>query len=167
MHEPIRMVTDADLDEILELNRLAVPAVSDVDRSAMEWFAENAHSFLVAPDGRGGVVGFLIGLAGPGLPYSSLNYQWFCGHYDRFVYVDRVVVSETARDRGLGTEFYDRFVELGRADGHDLLTAEVNLVPPNDGSLRFHDRYGFECVGEQDTEGGSKRVSLLAKRFAP
>jgi predicted GNAT superfamily acetyltransferase len=33
----------------------------------------------------------------------------------------------------------------------------------NEGSLRFHHRIGFVEVGQQDTDGGTKRVSLLAK----
>ena len=164
MHSSIRTVVAADLEQILELNRLAVPAVSDVGRGEMEWFAEVAHSFLVAagPDDR--VDGFLIGLT-PGLPYASLPYRWFGEQYERFIYVDRVVVAESGRNQGLGTRFYDSFVERGVADGHDTLTAEVNVKPMNDGSLRFHDRYGFESVGQQDTEGGKKRVSLLAKHL--
>ena len=27
------------------------------------------------------------------------------------------------------------------------VTAEVNIHPPNPGSMRFHDRHGFEQVG--------------------
>jgi predicted GNAT superfamily acetyltransferase len=30
-------------------------------------------------------------------------------------------------------------------------------------SLRFHERLGFEPVGEQQTEGGDKRVRLLVR----
>ena len=41
----------------------------------------------------------------------------------------------------------------------------MNVRPRNDGSLRFHQRYGFTAVGEQDTEGGAKRVTLLEKRL--
>ncbi len=40
--------------------------------------------------------------------------------------------------------------------------AEVNIEPHNHVSLKFHDRYGFSPVGEQDNEGGTKRVVMLA-----
>ena len=42
-----------------------------------------------------------------------------------------------------------------------ILTCEVNLKPPNDGSILFHEKYGFEQVGTQETDGGEKEVSLM------
>ena len=47
-------------------------------------------------------------------------------------------------------------------EGHELLLAEVNTRPRNDISLRFHERYGFEPVGERDSEDGTKTVVMLA-----
>ena len=161
----IRVVTDADLDEILEHNNAAVPAVNALDRADLEWFAGKAHSFLVAPAGDGSVAGYVIGLDGPGVDYDSENYEWFSARYERFIYVDRIVVAASQRGKGLGWLLYDEFAARGRADGHEVLLAEVNVKPRNDGSLRFHDRYGFTSVGEQDTEGGTKRVTLLEKRL--
>jgi len=38
-------------------------------------------------------------------------------------------------------------------------------APRNDESLVFHERFGFEEVGQQNTSGGSKRVSLLVKEL--
>ena len=43
-----------------------------------------------------------------------------------------------------------------------VLFCEVNLRPRNDRSLAFHAAVGFREVGQQDTDGGNKRVSLLA-----
>ncbi|MFQ5556690.1 MAG: GNAT family N-acetyltransferase [Acidimicrobiales bacterium] len=161
-----RPMSRSDLDAVLELNNAAVPAVNELTMADLEWFAEVAHTFLVVDRGGGGdgsVAGFLIGLDGPGLDYHSLNYRWFSERYDRFVYVDRIVVAESARGRGTGGSLYDAFAVEGRADGHHVMLAEVNLRPPNAGSLRFHRRHGFVRVGEQDTEGGAKRVTLLAR----
>jgi hypothetical protein len=42
-----------------------------------------------------------------------------------------------------------------------VLTCEVNLRPPNEGSLRFHRRLGFREVGRQETPYGAL-VTLLA-----
>ncbi len=165
MSPSIRLVAEPDLDPILALNNAAVPAVNPLEPADLEWFVEVAHSFLVQPDGNGSVVGFVIGLDGPGLDYDSLNYAWFSERYDRFVYVDRIVVAESGRGTGVGRSLYDRFGERSRADGHEVLLAEVNIWPRNEDSLRFHERYGFKSVGEQDTEGGAKRVTLLEKRL--
>ena len=180
----IRTVRSTDLVEVLEHNNAAVPAVNELDRSALDWFVAHAAEFLVIESGviesgvieggviEGGVIeggepgltGFLVGL-GPGLDYPSLNYRWFSARYDDFVYVDRVVVAAAGRGAGVGTRLYDEFARRGRERGAPVMLAEVNLVPANPGSLRFHGRHGFVPVGEQDTEGGRKRVSLLERRL--
>lgn len=163
----LRPAVDADLDEILVHNNDAVPAVNGLSRRDLEWFLEQAHTFLVAEalQEAAGVAGFLIGLTGPGLEYPSANYAWFGERYDRFAYVDRVVVAASGRGLGVGTALYDEFARRGRGDGHDVLLAEVNIVPRNDVSLAFHAARGFVSVGEQDTEGGAKRVTMLEKRL--
>lgn len=173
----LRPAVDADLDEILVHNNDAVPAVNGLSRRDLEWFLEQAHTFLVAEApvaeapvaealrDAAGVAGFLIGLTGPGLEYPSANYAWFGERYDRFAYVDRVVVAASGRGLGVGTALYDEFARRGRGDGHDVLLAEVNIVPRNDVSLAFHAARGFVSVGEQDTEGGAKRVTMLEKRL--
>ena len=158
----IRFVTDADLDEILVHNNTAVPAVNALTRADLENFVRVAHSFLVIDSPDGAIAGFMIGL-GPGTDYDSLNYAWFSARYDSFVYVDRIVVAETGRGMGVGTRLYDEFGRRGRADDHAVMLAEVNIEPRNDVSLAFHEARGFVSVGEQDTEGGAKRVTLLEK----
>ena len=162
---PIRTVTSDDLAGILDLNNAAVPAVNALEASDLDWFASVAHSFLVHPAADGSVAGFLIGLDGPGLDYESLNYAWFSERYEQFIYVDRIVVDAAGRGAGVGRSLYDTFGARGVEHGHHTLVAEVNVRPRNERSLRFHERYGFRPVGEQDTDGGAKRVSLLEKRL--
>lgn len=156
----IRDVTAADLPVVVEMNRAAMPAVSDASLEDMAWYAEHAAYFKVATDGDA-LCGFLIAFT-PGASYGSENYRWFQARYADFVYVDRIVVADGARGRGLGQRFYEdveRFA-LGRAT---RITCEVNIRPRNEGSLRFHSRLGFEEAGTQDTEGGKKAVALLVK----
>ena len=94
--------------------------------------------------------------------YFSENYRWFAARYEEFVYVDRVVVAEERRGSGVGRAFYEDIIEFSFSRAPVLL-CEVNVKPRNDRSLRFHERFGFAEVGQLDTEGGSKRVSLLAR----
>ncbi len=47
----------------------------------------------------------------------------------------------------------------------EIMTCEVNLRPPNESSMRFHERYGFEQIGSQATEGGAKEVALMALKL--
>ena len=160
-----RRATPDDLERLLELNNEAVPAVNELTADELSWFLEVAHLFPVAEDpGSGEVVALLVGLDGPGLAYQSFNYAFFCEQarrrQDRFLYVDRVVVHPSAWGRGLARAMYRLLIES--ADGHTCLCAEVNTVPRNDRSLEFHERYGFEVVGEQSDEVTGKTVSMFA-----
>jgi predicted GNAT superfamily acetyltransferase len=44
------------------------------------------------------------------------------------------------------------------------MTCEYNLHPKNEESRLFHQRYGFQEVGTEETENGRKTVSLQIKR---
>ncbi len=158
----LRPATPDDLRVVLPMNNAAVPAVGHLDAASLSVLAEQARWFTVAERG-GELVAFLMGLHGPGLTYESLNYRAFCERYPQgFLYVDRVVVRADQRGQGLGGLLYQAFVDWGRLDGATVLAAEVNVRPRNDGSLRFHRRFGFRPIGEQDTDGGAKRVQFLA-----
>ena len=174
----IRPAEPADLDRLLELNNAAVPAVNELTADEMAWFLEVAWCSLVAVlsgdgspgDGSSGdgpaggePVALLVGLDGPGLGYASHNYAWFSERYERFLYVDRVVVDPSAFRMGLGRAFYEAFMD--RADGHRHLCAEVNTVPRNDRSLAFHDAMGFDAVGEQSDEETGKTVRMYAREL--
>ncbi|MEP3113648.1 GNAT family N-acetyltransferase [Nisaea sp.] len=152
-----------DLALVGVLNEAEIPHVNSIDLAGFIWFLEAADYFRVARDGDK-ILGFLIGFL-PGRPYDSLNYRWFSDKYASFLYVDRIVVSPTARGLGVGRKLYEDFAGFaaGRAE---RLTCEVNLRPPNEGSMRFHQTIGFTEVGRQETEGGTKEVSLLTMNLA-
>lgn len=158
----IRDAVADDLPEILALNEQAVPAVNSIPMEQLEWFALHAAYFRVA-DGDGLVAAFLIGLR-PGTAYESPNYRWFTRHYDDFAYIDRIAVAEHARRYGLATRLYDDFRE-SVGDAVDVMTCEVNLRPPNETSMRFHERYGFRQIASQETDNGAKEVALMEKRL--
>jgi predicted GNAT superfamily acetyltransferase len=123
-----------------------------------------AAAALVADDrGGAGVVAFLIAL-GPGVDYASPNYRFFHDRYPSFRYVDRVVVDPAYARRGIGAALYDLLEDEATGDGVAVLTAEVNVRPPNETSLAFHAARGFAAVGEQDTGGGT-RVRLLVREL--
>ncbi|MDH3620244.1 MAG: GNAT family N-acetyltransferase [Gammaproteobacteria bacterium] len=155
-------VCPADLDAVLALNEASVPHVNSIDLEQMRWFAENAFFFKIASiDGR--LAGFLIGLR-PGLNYGSENYRWFSEHYAEFGYVDRVAVDESARRFGVASRLYDDFAALLRGKV-DHMTCEVNIRPPNESSMRYHETHGFTQVATQETEDGAKKVALMEKKL--
>ena len=160
--DTLRSFVEDDLGAVLALNNAAAPAVNELTSSDLEWFAEISHLFLVSESGIGEerqITGFLIGLLGPGVDYESINYKWFTSRYESFLYVDRVVVGESSWGQGNGRRFYEALAESG--SNQPVMCAEVNIKPRNDRSLIFHEKFGFIPVGEQDTEGGSKRVQLM------
>ena len=155
----IQHSTESDLPYILELNTVAIPAVNLLNmQEGQNLFsqAEYFRSLFLDQD----VIGFLIALA-PGATYESPNYRWFELHYDRFLYVDRIVIDPSQQGNGFGRMFYDKLKEFA-GQKFPRIACEVNLRPKNESSLRFHRRYGFRQVGVQETEGGTKQVSLLA-----
>ena len=156
--------TAADSPDLLSLNEAAIPAVNSIPPSKLAHLHAQSTYLGVARDDTGEVAGFLLALPETA-DYDSLNFGWFRRHYPAFVYIDRIIVSDRARRAGVGSALY-RDLEAHIPAGCPLLTCEVNLRPPNPTSLAFHERMGFGPVGEQDTEGGSKRVCLMAKRLA-
>jgi predicted GNAT superfamily acetyltransferase len=151
-------VTEEDYAAILELNEASTPHVNSIPGSVLEHLHRQSCYCKVAKEGDQ-IVGFLVVLA-ENAHYDSPNFQYFKRHYSSFAYVDRIFVRESHHGRGIGATFYgDLIAELGGEKA--CVTCEVNLRPPNPGSIAFHERMGFRRVAEQDTEGGAKRVSLM------
>ena len=157
----IRPVAGRDLAEVLAINNAAVPAVNQLELEDLEWFIEVSTWFSVVEAGNG-LAGFLLGLGGPGLEYASDNWKWFSERYPQgFGYVDRIVVDPGASGAGIGQALYTTFAAHVRSTGLPRVCCEVNIKPHNERSLVFHEAFGFEAVGEQNTEGGAKRVRLF------
>lgn len=151
---------EADLPAVLALNQAALPHVSALTLEELRQLAHWSGYFRVARDGAQ-VVGFLLALR-EGCPYQSLNYRWFAERYPRFLYIDRVAIADSHHRRGLGTRLYEEL--HGFADRQvPMVACEVNTRPANDASLAFHERLGYRPVGSQETEGGTKSVSLMIR----
>jgi predicted GNAT superfamily acetyltransferase len=175
-----------DLTAIHTINQGEVPAVGTETRDALGHIAAQSLIALVAdlgaasgdtlnaptdaPTGAprndgvsGTVAGFCLVLA-PGADYDSMNYRWFEGRYDDFVYLDRIAIAPAFQRRGLGRTMYGEVERLARElqPGATHFTLEVNLRPRNETSLAFHATLGFAEVGRQETDYGTL-VSLMAK----
>jgi uncharacterized protein len=162
MQIEIRQALPGDLSAVYEINEASVPHVTSISMVEMKTLAAQCCYFGVAwLDGCCG--GFLLALR-PGEDYASPHYRWFSQKYHNFVYVDRIAVAPTGKGLGVGRALY---ADLERAVTPEtqLITCEVNLMPPNPDSIAFHVRLGFEEVGQLESEGGKKRVSLMAKKL--
>ena len=153
-------LTPTDIPRLVELNDAASPAVPITSESEMAALLDSAGFTFAARDGEI-LIGFVIGMRA-GADYASENYRFFDSRSSDFLYVDRIVIDEAQRGSGRGRALYAAVFELARVEALREVTCEVNLDPPNPGSLAFHDRLGFTRIGEQETKGGSVTVALLA-----
>lgn len=155
----LRAASAADADAVLALNQESVAVLSPLSRERLTELAREAAVHRVV-EADGAVVAFLLAFR-EGATYDSPNYRWFAERYDRFLYVDRVVVSSAARGRGAGALLYRDVFEFAATHSVGLVTCEYDLEPPNPVSERFHARFSFREVGRQRLDGG-KLVSLQA-----
>ncbi len=159
----IRKNRPEDLDRLHAINEANVPNVGSVSREALAPLIDLSAMTLVG-EHDGAVAGFILAL-GPGEDYASPNYQWFEKRYAEsgksYLYVDRIAVSDGARGAGLGAALYRLLGELGPKGAP--ICCEVNVAPPNPGSMRFHRRLGFVEVGRGVHEPGVKEVAFLER----
>jgi uncharacterized protein len=156
----VRLFRSPDLSDLHRINESNVPAVGSVTSGELDRLILQSHGTFVA-ETENRIGGFLLSLV-EGADYTSPNYTWLSERYPAFAYVDRIAVDETFQGAGIGALLYAA-LENHVAGNRPVLTCEVNSQPPNPGSLRFHKRLGFEEVGEQVYEPGTKAVVYLAK----
>jgi hypothetical protein len=159
-----RPATALDFDAILVLNEESVRFLSPLsaERLAQLHAEADLHQVLEV-DGE--VAAFVLAFR-EGADYDSLNYRWFAERYERFLYVDRVVVSARRQGLGLGPVLYRAVFTRAAVSAVPLVTCEFDIDPPNPASERFHSKFGFREVGRQQVAGGKKWVSLQAARVA-
>ena len=159
-----RTIEASDLDHVLAINAANVPDVGDIDLDELTFLVRESAIALVAEHDQA-LLGFCVVLA-PGSTYASVNYRWFMERYPDALYLDRVAFDAAAQGRGWGTALYDevdRRLRDGFTDATGL-TLEVNVDPPNEPSLRFHAKQGFQEVGRQMSHG--IEVSLMHRPVA-
>ncbi|MSQ46540.1 MAG: GNAT family N-acetyltransferase [Ignavibacteria bacterium] len=158
----VRNIEIADLSRVLEINNANTPGVSELTIAELAQDLDNSLHALVIDNELGEVCAFCITF-GPDGTNAGINHRWFADRYKSFVYLDRIAIDSNYQNRGLGEVLYQS-VEQQMLDSseHSLLCCEVNLEPPNPGSLRFHQRIGFSEVGRHSPEQGYV-VSMLQK----
>lgn len=162
MSVAFRPAEPRDLAAIVALNDAAIPHVNALDARVWLGFIAGEARVRVADRADGGLAALTVTLP-PGRAYGSENYAWFQRKLPDFAYVDRIVVAERLRGRGVGRAAYaDIFAGVGAAG--PAVVCEVNLDPPNDTSLAFHGSLGFRELAVQSVYGGTKRVAMLARR---
>lgn len=157
----LRPLRPTDVTDVLDLNERNVMLLAPLDADRLDRLRGWADRVDVV-DVDGAFGGFVITF-GPATAYDSDNYRWFTErHGDAFYYLDRIVLHEDHRRRGLGGFVYDEVEEVARK--HGRMALEVNLVPRNDASLAFHEGRGYVEVGRLGDD--DHLVSLMEKTWS-
>lgn len=129
-------------DDLLALNNRSAVETSWLEPARFEHLVTSAFAALHVPDAQALLLTF-----DQSADYDSPNFLWFRDRLERFIYIDRIVVAEAARGRGLARQLYQQLFDLARQGGHNLVTCEINSTPPNPGSDAFHAAMGFVEAG--------------------
>ena len=160
MTAPIDRIAQGDEGDVLALN--------NEHAAELSWLEDERLSFLLGEAFYARRIGDLeafIMTFDQEANYDSPNFLWFRERYERFIYVDRVVVAAHARGRGHARRLYQDLFEHAERAGHTLVTCEVNADPPNPASDAFHAALGFTEVGDAVIHGGKKAVRYYVKQI--
>jgi len=153
----IRAAREDDIGWILALSARHETETSPLDAGKLRAMMAASWATHVFDDRTG----YLIVFDETGV-YESVNFRWFRARYPKFLYVDRIVIAETARGEGRARLFYEDLIARGRAAGFPLIACEVNSAPPNPGSDAFHAKLQFHEVGRAELDAG-KAVRYLTR----
>ena len=158
----LRPMTSADEAAVMVLNAAAANYVDPLGPDRLDWFRLiAAHAVVVELEGK--VVAFVLTFT-PGSAHDSLDFQWFTATYaDRFLHLDRIVVAEEHRRKGIGTMVY-RAVERA-AKPFDRLVCQIRSDPPSVAALAFHAARDFVEVGKLRRPDGIT-TALCSKELA-
>ena len=157
----VRPVRVDDYVEILRINSEASPHVAQLDGCELDRLVALARVAWVA-DGPTGVCGYLLAMSNT----DDYDGEEFCRFRQRltepFMYVDQIAIDCEARRTSVASQMYERLMRWSHEHSRFVLCCEVNVQPPNSASMKFHERLGFESLGEMRTCDG-RLVALLCK----
>ena len=152
-------LTSLDLTPVLSLNNAHAKETSVLDEVSLATLLGMA--FYARGIDRGATA-FLIALD-HNAPYINPNFAWFKASREPFIYIDRIIVSISARGQGIARVLYEDLFAAAKRGGHDRVVCEVNIEPPNPVSEAFHLAMGFEAIGQATIHNGLKTVRFFEK----
>lgn len=152
-------LTDAVFKQLHALNNLHAEALSFTTPPAFQELWDKAYwghhikgqAFLIAFDHHSRITGE--------------NFDYISREYSQFVYVDRIVVSEDAQGMGYGRTLYGVLFRQAVKDAHTRILCEINIDPPNPGSVAFHEKLGFQPIGPPRLLQNGKTVQYFQKEL--
>ena len=152
-------LSSLDATSVLLLNNTNAQETSALDDASLKTLLDMA--FYARGIDRGATA-FLIALE-HSAAYVNPNFMWFKASRHSFVYIDRIIVSISARGQGIARILYEDLFAAAKRGGHDRVVCEVNVEPPNPISEAFHLAMGFEVVGQATIHNGMKTVCYFEK----
>ena len=162
----IRDFHEADAQSVLALNENNRPEVGPLDTERLTHFASTSPYFKVAHL-NDDLVGFLMGTVDSQQAYVGPEFCWFSYRHTSFAYVVRVALSYSARGKGLGPRLYRDFENWAIDENKPVLCTDVNTIPANPRSLRFHTLFGFHEVGRTNPYEPGKEIAMLEMNLRP
>ena len=136
------------LKAIYALNQTNAPEVGFLDSEdyLIDLLEKSYINFCVKNDNE--IIGLMVCFR-EGSDYSSKNYKFFTNNEEHFIYIDRIVIKEEYRRKGIANHLYSSIEEIANELGFPLC-CEVNTFPENKPSLEFHKKFGFVSIGKND-----------------
>jgi predicted GNAT superfamily acetyltransferase len=157
----IRDITEADFPAVLALNLESEHFLSPLSRARLEALhRQSTYQKVLEEEGR--IAAFILTFCADA-DYDSPNFLWFKERYPSFLYVDRLVVRREFQGKGCGKALYQDLLTYCLKQNLPRITCEVDILPPNEVSLRFHRAHGFREVGFHRPYNGKKKVLMLEK----
>ena len=147
-----------DLDWVLALNRIHELELSPLSRAELSALVAKAAYACIVEERAAYLIAF-----DQDADYGSPNFLWFGERFSRFIYVDRVAVSDHHRGRGLARLLYEDLFRHSLRDNHEMIVCEINSDPPNPASDAFHQAMNFTEVGTARLEDRDKTVRYLSR----
>ncbi len=151
----IRRANEKDFPSILDLNNIESKWVGKKEIDFFRKYMDIPIFNVFEVNER--IVGFLMAMD-ENTDYDSINFLWFKNKFNKFYYIDRVIVDQSMRGKGIASLLYKELIDT---KGDIPLVAEVSINPSNEGSIIFHDKIGFKDVGALISGGKKVRMYYL------
>lgn len=153
----IRDIRRGDRDRIVALNGDVVQWTSPMDEDHLKTLLSlAAYRKALLVDSN--VAGFLIAMAND-CEYQNDNFNWFGSRYQKFLYIDRVVIGREYAGAGLGSQFYKDVIAFAEKNSYERIVCEYSFQPINTASRSFHAKMGFVEIGKRQPES-KKELSM-------
>ena len=138
-------ITQDHYDQILRLNTQFVHWLSPLNQDDLEALLGVATYAKQINDGHAVLIGYRHDVE-----YDHKNLRWLRARFNKFHYIDRVIVDDRAHGQGLARLLYDDFARVAHEENLKRVVCEVNTKPDNPGSHAFHLKMGFKGIGDKD-----------------